>query len=181
MNKVASIAAEKRAELFSETAMRKGIGPAIIEKDFWVCWVLSRLFAKESISQRLLFKGGTSLSKAFHLIERFSEDIDLILDWTEVTQDDPLAQRSRSQQQRFNREILNQGQRYVQEQLLPEIHSLLGDLCQVAIAEDSAEVINVRYPVSFPESYLRPEIRLEIGPLALWCPNALHTIAPSYH
>lgn len=178
MDNIARFTANQRAELFSETAMRKGIGPAIIEKDFWVCWVLRRLFAIESISARLLFKGGTSLSKAFHLIERFSEDIDFILNWTEVTQDDPQAHRSRSQQERFNREILEQGQLYVQERLLPEINSLLGDLCQVEIAEDSAEVINVRYPVSFPEGYLRPEIRLEIGPLALWCPNALHTITP---
>jgi predicted nucleotidyltransferase component of viral defense system len=48
---------------------------AIIEKDFWVCWVLKQLFSIEALSGRLLFKGGTSLAKVFHAINRFSEDI----------------------------------------------------------------------------------------------------------
>lgn len=178
MNKIAHLPAGQRAELFSETAARKGIGPAIIEKDFWVCWALGRLFEAESISSKILFKGGTSLAKVFGLIERFSEDIDLILNWQEVTQDDPQAQRSRTQQDRFNKEILEKGQIYLREQLLPGISSILGDLCQVEIPEDMPEVIHVRYPASFSEDYLRPEIRLEIGPLALWCPNARYSIMP---
>jgi predicted nucleotidyltransferase component of viral defense system len=63
----------ERAELFAETAARKGIADAIIEKDFWVCWMLQQLFSIDVISGRLLFKGGTSLSKVFHAISRFSE------------------------------------------------------------------------------------------------------------
>jgi len=54
-----------------------GLPPDVIEKDFWVCWTLKRLFALKSVGGDLLFKGGTSLSKAFGLIRRFSEDIDL--------------------------------------------------------------------------------------------------------
>ena len=178
MNKIAHLSADQRAELFSETAARKGIGPAIIEKDFWVCWTLGRLFKADSISPKILFKGGTSLAKVFHLIERFSEDIDLILNWAEITQDNPLAQRSRTQQDRFNKEILEKGQAYLHDHLLPEISSILGDLCQVEIPEDLSEVIHIRYPASFSEDYLRPEILLEIGPLALWCPNARYNITP---
>ncbi|MHC4694463.1 MAG: nucleotidyl transferase AbiEii/AbiGii toxin family protein [Planctomycetota bacterium] len=178
MNKIAHLPSDQKAELFSQTAARKGIGPAIIEKDFWVCWALGRLFEAESISSKILFKGGTSLAKVFGLIQRFSEDIDLILNWAEVTQDNPQAPRSRTKQDRFNKEILEKGQIYLREQLLPEISSILGDLCEVGIADDTAEVINVRYPASFSEEYLRPEIRLEIGPLALWCPNAGYSITP---
>ena len=58
-----------------------GIRPTIIEKDFWVCVTLKMLFQKSRFGKSLVFKGGTSLSKAHGLIERFSEDIDLVLDW----------------------------------------------------------------------------------------------------
>jgi len=143
-----------------------------------VCWALSRLFEAESISKKILFKGGTSLSKVFNLIERFSEDIDLILNWDELTQEDPLARRSRKQQNKFNAELSQKGHRYIHDTLLPEINAVLGDLCQVSISDDLPAVIHVRYPASYSESYLRPEIRLEIGPRALWCPNAEHTITP---
>src|SRR5579872_7157438 len=73
--------ARERAELFAETADRRGLADAIVEKDFWVCWILKQLFSIEALSGRLLFKGGTSLSKIFHVINRFSEDIDLAVDY----------------------------------------------------------------------------------------------------
>jgi predicted nucleotidyltransferase component of viral defense system len=53
---------------------------ASVEKDFWICWTQPELFALPEIGPHLTFKGGTSLSKAWRLIERFSEDIDLIVD-----------------------------------------------------------------------------------------------------
>jgi predicted nucleotidyltransferase component of viral defense system len=80
LNEIARMPARERAEVFAETADRKGLPEAIIEKDFWVCWVLEQLFSIEALSGRLLFKGGTSLSKIFHAINRFSEDIDLAVD-----------------------------------------------------------------------------------------------------
>ena len=67
-----------RGALFAETALRLGTAIQNVEKDFWVCWVLDAMFnGLEASSPRLLFKGGTSLSKAFGLIPRFSEDIDI--------------------------------------------------------------------------------------------------------
>ena len=51
--------------------------PVIVEKDFWVTWTLARLFEEPSYRPALVFKGGTSLSKVFGVINRFSEDIDL--------------------------------------------------------------------------------------------------------
>ena len=51
--------------------------PAIAEKDFWVTFVLERIFSDEKLSPILIFNGGTSLSKVYGFIERFSEDIDL--------------------------------------------------------------------------------------------------------
>ncbi|WP_081811851.1 nucleotidyl transferase AbiEii/AbiGii toxin family protein [Butyrivibrio sp. AE3003] len=54
--------------------------PSIVEKDFWVCFMLDHLFHDCIYKDAFVFKGGTSLSKSYHVIERFSEDIDLILE-----------------------------------------------------------------------------------------------------
>ncbi|MHC4836199.1 MAG: nucleotidyl transferase AbiEii/AbiGii toxin family protein [Planctomycetota bacterium] len=176
MNSVAALPVEQRIEIFSETAARMGINPAIIEKDFWVCWTLCRLFASDNISKKILFKGGTSLSKVYHLIERFSEDIDLILSWSEITTEDPLGERSGKKQKKLNEELKQKGHQYIHDTLLPEVNEAIGDLCTTELPDDSPGVISIRYPASFSEDYLRPQIRLEIGPRALWCPNATHTI-----
>lgn len=105
MDNIAHASEQVRKELFGETAARKGMSPAVVEKDFWVCWILGKIFADESLSRRLLFKGGTSLSKAFGLIRRFSEDVDLILDWRQITDEDPSAERSNSSQTKLNKAI----------------------------------------------------------------------------
>jgi len=80
MDKVARLNGQQRAELFQETAAVKGMTPAVVEKDFWVSWILGRLYQDDDLTRQLMFKGGTSLSKVYDLIERFSEDIDLILE-----------------------------------------------------------------------------------------------------
>lgn len=68
----------ERRPYIDEAAARRGLSPVIVEKDFWVCWLLSILFTS-SFRDAIVFKGGTSLSKAFGVINRFSEDIDLSL------------------------------------------------------------------------------------------------------
>jgi len=171
MDGVARLAAGQRRELFSETAARRGMTPAVAEKDFWVTWTLRRLFADPQLAALLMFKGGTSLSKAYGLIERFSEDIDLILDWRVLGDDDPLAERSGTKQNQLNKEIDKQALAYVAGPLLARIAVAVGDLCRCAVGADDGHVIELRYPAAFDDAYLRPEIRLEIGPLAAWLPH----------
>ena len=178
MESIAAWSEDKRNELFRETAARKNMSPAVAEKDFWVCWALGRLFASEELAPKIMFKGGTSLSKVFGLIERFSEDIDLILDWNEVSADNPFEERSKTKQDAFNKRIEAQSQEYIENHLLPEVRAVLGDLCTVSRVENEPDVIHVRYPVGFSDEYLRPEIRLEIGPLAQWTPNDSFDIQP---
>ena len=91
MNRIVALSANEQKALFKEAAKIKKIPESMIEKDFWVCFVLERLFADKELKRMFRFKGGTSLSKVFHTIERFSEDIDLILDWRLVSQGEPLA------------------------------------------------------------------------------------------
>lgn len=76
--KIISASVADRADLFLTTANRLGAPLINIEKDFWVCWTLNALYHRlPAGGPRLLFKGGTSLSKAYGLIDRFSEDIDV--------------------------------------------------------------------------------------------------------
>lgn len=171
MDRVARLPAAERSALFAETAAKMKTTPAVAEKDFWVTWVLDRLFADAELARLLMFKGGTSLSKAFRLIERFSEDIDLILDWRTLSGEDPLAERSKAKQEKLNAAINEQAQAVIGGELLTRIAGALGELCQCAIAADDPHVIEIRYPASFPDRYLRPELRLEIGPLAAWLPH----------
>lgn len=176
MKKVAQLSATQRRELFSEAAARLRMTPAVVEKDFWVTWVLDRLFSTPNLARLLMFKGGTSLSKVYGLIERFSEDIDLILDWRVLGNDDPLAERSKSRQTAFNEAINEQAKAYIAGPLLTELSTALAGIAECRIGEDDPHVIEVRYPAAFADTYLRPEVRLEIGPLAAWLPHENRTI-----
>lgn len=177
MDRVARLAARERSELFAESAARMGTTPAVVEKDFWVSWVLFRLFSDTQLANWLMFKGGTSLSKAYGLIQRFSEDIDLVLDWRTVSEADPLAERSQTQQNKLNAAIEAKAVRFIAGELLERIRAVLGELCVCEVETNDTHVINVRYPAAFPDVYLRPEVRLEIGPLAAWLPHELRRVS----
>ena len=74
MRKIACLSDDDRRELFRNTADKMGLNDAIVEKDFWVCFTLDYLFHRCPWKDSITFKGGTSLSKAFNLISRFSEE-----------------------------------------------------------------------------------------------------------
>lgn len=76
---IAKLPASDRQALFIETGIKLGLPPFHIEKDFWVCWTLAALFNDKTVGSNLTFRGGTSLSKGWQCIERFSEDIDLAM------------------------------------------------------------------------------------------------------
>ena len=80
MSSFSNLSSEERAAFVAEAAARRGISEVIVEKDAWVSWLLRELFAHPVLARHLLFKGGTSLSKGYGLIQRFSEDIDLGVD-----------------------------------------------------------------------------------------------------
>ena len=66
MQRIATIAANDRADLFRNTARKMSLHEAIVEKDFWVCWTLDYLFHQCQWKSAFAFKGGTSLSKSYH-------------------------------------------------------------------------------------------------------------------
>lgn len=185
MDRVALLSAKERNELFEESARRRGILPAITEKDFWVCWVLKRLFESNELSKHLVFKGGTSLSKVYAVIDRFSEDIDLILDWGLIgygkNGEDPWGEKpSATQLDKFNKEFNERAKEYIKKVLFEEISALLAVCPAVSlkIRENDGNVIDIAYPAAFKAESLRPAIMLEIGPLAAWVPSITKEIMP---
>lgn len=185
MDKVAALTSDERSQLFQEAAAKRGMFPAVVEKDFWVCWVLKSIFSDPTLKTHLVFKGGTSLSKVFGLIERFSEDVDLILDWQLLgygsNQQDPYQnQPSNTQQDQFNAEFNRKTARYLTETLCPKFSELFSRCLKIHVALDPEEsqIVNIRYPAAFSSDYLRPEVRLEIGPLASYVPRNSYTIQP---
>jgi hypothetical protein len=79
MDEFARRPADDRRAFIEEAANRRDLTPVIVEKDLWVCWTLRRLTTARELKDHVTFKGGTSLSKAYDIIQRFSEDIDLTI------------------------------------------------------------------------------------------------------
>ena len=171
MIEIAKKSKEELKELFQGTAYKMGLPEAIAEKDFWVCFLLDHLFYDSSFYDTFVFKGGTSLSKAFHVIERFSEDIDLILDWTKLdySAEEPWDERSNNQQDKFNKRMNGAAAKFYEEKLVPtlnkEIESKLGLKNSFKIDENDPMIVKFKYPVLFPDQkdYLRPYIQLELA------------------
>ncbi|MCL2105937.1 MAG: nucleotidyl transferase AbiEii/AbiGii toxin family protein [Oscillospiraceae bacterium] len=178
MKRIATLAPEVRRDLFTNTASKMGMTIAIIEKDFWVCWTLDYLFNRCPWKKHLAFKGGTSLSKAYGLIERFSEDIDLILDWRVLgyRENEPWEPRSNTKQDRFNKEANERAERFLREEFVLAVQAdLAAELAvdiQIEPDPDDGQTVLFTYPQEFQDRTILQVIRLEIGALATWTPAA---------
>ena len=184
MYEIAKLPSEERETLFQNTAAKMGMNAAIIEKDFWVCLTLDYLFHKCQWKKSFAFKGGTSLSKVYSLIDRFSEDIDLILDWRTVGYgySEPWEPRSNTQQQKFIDESSNRVAAFLKHEFLPvfkaDMTCCVGRPVSVYIDDDDPGTVKYGYPRAFEDASILQEIRLEIGALAAWTPAQLAVIHP---
>jgi hypothetical protein len=166
---------DDRLDLFREAANRRGLSFDVIQKDFWVCFVLDRLFAHPEVGPGIHFKGGTSLSKCFNVIERFSEDIDLTIDRTSLGFDDTYLTDAATIGQRRKRKksVREAASEYSSSEILPaleaSIGTVLGDKESWEFTDSGDGVIRFHFPAAgeFTTSlYLQPEVRLEIGGLS---------------
>lgn len=184
MKKVAQLSEIERQELFRNTADKIGLNDAIVEKDFWVCFMLDYLFHRCPWKNNFAFKGGTSLSKAFNLISRFSEDIDLILDWRVLgySKEEPWEKRSKTKQEMFNKEANKRAEIFLAEQFCPtiieELSKEIGYKVNIFIDENDKQTVIFAYPHMFTNSATLQVIRLEIGALAAWTPVTKALIKP---
>lgn len=183
MRRIAIIEEKDRQALFQNTAAKMGLPDAIIEKDFWVCWMLDYLFHRSKWKDHIAFKGGTSLSKSFGLIERFSEDIDLILDWRVIGYglNEPWRERSHTKQDLFNREANHRTEAFLRDMFLPAVKRGLQDELRnidCYLDENDNQTVIFAYHNGFCDPSILPVIRLEIGTLAAWTPAAVKSVTP---
>jgi hypothetical protein len=183
MDKVARLPASDRAALFNETGAARGVANAIIEKDFWVCWTLKRIFGMQGGGNPgLVFKGGTSLSKAYGAIRRFSEDVDLSFDRKDLGyggERDPekVALASKKKAKKLIENLVADVKNHIATVLLPRLEDAitkeLGPSKEAgwSLVIDDQEPQNLLfyYPASLSDadyaglSYLSRRVKLEFG------------------
>jgi hypothetical protein len=178
MDRIAKAPQEERAELFRRSAgvLRLERSPAIIEKDFWVCWALHRLFDVVRFRPQLIFKGGTSLSKAYNAVERFSEDVDLSLSrrdlgFADSRDPEELGISGKESQCRIEA-LIGACRQAVADRLLPGLRADFAAVIgpggwNVELDVIDPQTVIFTYPRSdlagdFP-AIIRPAIRLEMG------------------
>lgn len=171
---LAHASAERRR--FCEAAADKiGLQAASVEKDFWVCWTLRELFTLPDFGDRLTFKGGTSLSKCWKLIERFSEDIDVVIDRDFLGfggDKAPESAPSHKQRERRLEDLKSACQNSIRQGLQPALQKRL----QAKLPKDfdwtltndpddvDQQTLLFQYPTVFASSgYLRPVVKIELG------------------
>lgn len=169
-----TITAEDRRDMFIITAERMHLSEGIIEKDYWVCFVLDYLFNDSPWKDSLAFKGGTSLSKCYKIISRFSEDIDLVLDWRLLgfKSLEPYINRSQNQLNRLKSDIINKSNNFLKSVIKPRFESDFQELINESFIfyMDGEDTLCFSYPKLFEDSSILNEIRIEIGALSAWSP-----------
>lgn len=176
------LSAEDRREVLGVAASASGRPVHLLEKDIWVVWCLETLFAAE-VGAPLVFKGGTSLSKAYQVIRRFSEDVDLTYDIRasapDLVGEAPHAlPRSRSQEARWSKDVRNRLATWVAGTAAPFLANALAQVEPEGALRIGEGEIFVRYAAQAEVSdYVRPEVKLEFGARATGEPNRLTPIS----
>ncbi len=185
MKKVARASAEDRADMFRIAAEASGLAPAVVEKDFWVCWMLQKLFTLQVAGPHLLFKGGTSLSKVYNVIQRFSEDIDISVSREFIRPGEADAVENTSSRTQHEKEIKRLKDAFAQivaEIIYPELETAVAEELgqggwQLIRDDHDAGTLLFTYPAGLNAalgrmppndkvdgtSYILPTVRIEMG------------------
>src|ERR1700677_4245760 len=177
---------DERRLYFEQAAIQRNISPVVLEKDFWVSWLLGILFESE-FAGSLVFKGGTSLSKVFGVIDRFSEDIDLSLSPAFLKL--PAAGTSRHQANKWMKKAEAACATAVRNQIGPAMEtavaSMLGENEQAWFefqtdSHTNSPVLLFHYPSSQPAGfeYLKRSVKIEFGSLTDQQPVGRHPVRP---
>lgn len=176
MQEFLKLSREDQRLAIEQTAARKGWVASSVEKDFWVCWTLEQSFALPELAGHLTFKGGTSLSKAWGLIDRFSEDIDLTIGRDALGfggENSPERAPSAKQQAKRLKALREACGTFVRNTLLPKLSDrfadeLGGNDSQLNLDADDpdGQTLLFFYPTNFggeQARYVRPIVKIEFG------------------
>jgi len=193
---VLAASANDRRDLFIGAGNRLGTVQQNIEKDFWVCWTLDALFnGLAAGGPRLLFKGGTSLSKGHGLISRFSEDIDITVFREDIGQAATVEEleglSSKKRAARLNA-IREACQNYINGPLREHLSQLLRELLESAnLAPEAGRIepdhddpdqqsLLLWYPTVTADgaAYVRRAVKIEAGAKSALDPHATRAVTP---
>ncbi|MBP6104852.1 MAG: nucleotidyl transferase AbiEii/AbiGii toxin family protein [Gammaproteobacteria bacterium] len=156
----------------------------LLEKDIWIVWVLSAIY-NSTLSENLTFKGGTSLSKVYKIIDRFSEDCDLTYDIRVLVPDllhqgNPIPVSS-SQEKKISNTVKNRLPLWIQSEVIPIIEAALKKSklnASLSISGKENEKLIISYPaLKTGTGYTQATIQLEFGARATGEPNDFHNIS----
>ncbi len=168
---------ETRRGVYEQIAQSTGMSPFAVEKDWWVVQTLACVFELD-VAKFMVFKGGTSLSKAWHLIERFSEDVDLAISETYFGFEGILSRKQRTELRKASSSFtsgyfLNELKaKFIQKELFE-----VSFQTPAAISSDQdPRIIEIYYPSIISENdYLNPRIQIELGCRSLMEPSSLRS------
>lgn len=172
---------EQRRVILVGAEEQLGIRANLLEKDIWICWTLDKLF---TLSKRMAFKGGTSLSKCYNLIDRFSEDVDVTIDYREFMPDLNLADESKSALKKKRKELQATLADYIAADVIPLLERAFTsefnlDNCDLEF--EGGEKIYFKYPSVLADQdigYIADSVLIEFGGTNKTEPNEQHTIRP---
>ncbi len=173
-----------QSEALEVAAARSGRPAHLLEKDIWVVWALGVIYASP-LATTLTFKGGTSLSKVYKVIDRFSEDIDLTYDIRNLVPDrlregDPIPASS-SQEKKISSAVRTRLPQWITETVQPlfdQARRTAGLDVGLSLAGKEHDKLIVSYPaVKTGTGYAAPTIQLEFGARATGEPHQVHAVA----
>lgn len=178
MHRFYQIPDSDKVDILQQAGGQSGLPASAVEKDWWVVQTLAILFELE-IGPHLVFKGGTSLSKAWGLIERFSEDIDLAVDRSFFGFEGDLGKNQRTK-------LRKEANTYITTMIYPELEKNFRDkgltgitveLEEIKSSDQDPVIINISYPfVIESPGYLLPRVQIEIGCRSLHEPHTMRPI-----
>lgn len=181
---------QDRTDLFLTAAQRLGTSLINVEKDFWVCWTLNLLYHRlPADGPGLLFKGGTSLSKAYGLISRFSEDIDITVfrnDLGHAETIEEINNLSSNRRRAFFEQISRDCSAFITRDLRTSVAEALADdtrgqgNVEIDAADRSEQTLLVWYPTVTADQngYVRAAVKIESGAKSALEPNQPRNITP---
>ena len=192
MDDFARLPSDERRLYFEQAAARLGLSAQIVEKDFWVCWSLRRLFSLDEFRDHLTFKGGTTLAKVYRVIERFSEDVDVAIERGFLGfggDNEPEKGASEKEKQRRIARLKKACQAAVTDRLQPQLREAVaaalgndtGWSLALDLADPDQQSLLFQYPPALKGSlspYFAASVKIELGARSDHFPVENATVTP---
>lgn len=172
---------EKKRAILKGSESELGIKPYFLEKDIWICWLLKELF---TLPKKMAFKGGTSLSKCFNLIDRFSEDVDVTIDYREFMPNLDLLNESKNALKNKREKLKNEVNDYIITTVIPMLEKAYAEQFsneKLNYKFEAGERLYIYYPSVFEHNtndYVQDNVLIEFGGTNKTEPNEESIVKP---